>query len=87
MSSESEDFWRKISDGLTLRSNELDCDWEVVFESVSMVLVVVMEDERDGERCWLLEAPIGTVGGSTGAARRMFFGGGLKHLFTEKNKT
>lgn len=56
----SEDFCRNISDGFTLRSNELD--------GLSESLI-----------CWVFEEAIGTVGGSTGAALRMYFGGGLEN--------
>lgn len=59
MSNESDDFCRKISDGFTLRSSELD--------GLSISL-------RPGDE---LSIDVGTVGGSTGAARRGNFGGGL----------
>jgi hypothetical protein len=58
MSNESEDFCRNISEGLTLRSSELDG--------------LLSESLRPGD-----ELRIGTVGGSTGAPRRGYFGGGL----------
>lgn len=58
ISNESEDFWRKISDGLMFRSSELDGE--------------LSESLRPGD-----DDSAGTVGGSTGAARRGNFGGGL----------
>lgn len=59
MSNESDDFWRKISDGLMFRSRELEGELSESFRPG--------DDERTG-----------TVGGSTGAARRGNFGGGLE---------
>lgn len=52
MSNESEDFCRKISDGLTFRSNELEC-WADVDAVVvdSLTLFSCVDDESDGERC------------------------------------
>jgi hypothetical protein len=67
MSSESDDFCLKISDGLTLRSSELVGE--------------LSESLRFGDDDVVVT--IGTVGGSTGAARRGNFGGGLQ-LETEK---
>lgn len=65
-SSESDDFWRWISDGLIFRSKELDG----LSESALFLAVT--------------GAVPGTVGGSTGAARRINFGGGLKGIPTER---
>jgi hypothetical protein len=63
MSNESEDFCRNISDGLTLRSREL---------------AGLSKSFRPGEELSIVVVDVGTVGGSTGAARRGGnFGGGL----------
>lgn len=59
MSNESDDFCRKISEGLMLRSSELEGE--------------LSESLRPGD-----DERVGTVGGSTGAARRGYFGGGLE---------
>jgi hypothetical protein len=59
MSSESDDFWRKISEGLMFRSRELEGE--------------LSESLRPGD-----DDRVGTVGGSTGAALRGNFGGGLE---------
>lgn len=58
----SDDFCRNISDGFILRSNELDG----LSESFNCVFVIGTV------------GTVGTVGGSTGAALRIYFGGGLK---------
>lgn len=58
MSNESEDFCRKISDGLMFLSRELEGE--------------LSESLRPGD-----DESVGTVGGSTGAALRGNFGGGL----------
>lgn len=50
MSNESDDFWRKISDGLTLRSNELECGWDGVAVDSLTLFSGVDDDEKDGER-------------------------------------
>lgn len=64
MSNESEDFCRNISDGLTLRSREL--------------AGLLSKSFRPGEELSIVVVDVGTVGGSTGAARRGGnFGGGL----------